>query len=241
MADLDTGLRFDHPDLQGGNFLPGYDMVSPDDSAAGSNFSTANDGNGRDADASDPGDGITQQDKTGNPLFSNCTVGNSSWHGTQTAGLIGAATGNGVGIASVGRNVRVMPVRVLGKCGGYDSDILAGMLWAAGLHVSGVPDNTTPAKVLNMSLGGTQACSTAYADVIGQVNAQGAVVVVAAGNSGGNAVGSPANCPGVDRRRRPCATSATRSAFPTSARRSRSPRRAATASTPTAAAASTRS
>jgi serine protease len=198
VADLDTGLRFDHPDLQGGNVLQGYDMVSPDDGASGTNFSSANDGNARDSDASDPGDGITSSDKTNNPVFTNCTVGNSSWHGTQTAGLIGAATGNGVGIAGVGRNVRLMPVRVLGKCGGYDSDIMAGMLWAAGIHVPGVPvDNPTPARVLNMSLGGTQACSQGYIDTIGQVNALGAVVIVAAGNSGGNAVGSPASCPGA--------------------------------------------
>jgi serine protease len=195
VADLDTGLRFDHPDLQG-NIIAGYDMVSPDDGASGSNFSSANDGNGRDADASDPGDGITQADKS-NPIFANCTVSNSSWHGTQTAGLIGATANNGVGIAGIGRTVKLMPVRVLGKCGGYDSDIQAGMLWAAGIAVVGLPVNPTPARVLNMSLGGAQACSQGYIDAIGQVNVAGAVVVVAAGNSGGNAVGSPANCPGA--------------------------------------------
>jgi serine protease len=174
-------------------------MVSPDDGASGSNFSSAGDGNGRDSDASDPGDGITSADKS-NPIFSgaSCAVSNSSWHGTQTAGLIAATTDNGVGIAGVGRTVRLMPVRVLGKCGGYDSDIMAGMLWAAGIHVPGVPvDNATPARVLNMSLGGSQTCSQGYIDTIGQVNAVGAVVVVAAGNSGGNAVGSPASCPGA--------------------------------------------
>ena len=195
VADLDTGIRFDHPDLQA-NVIPGYDMVSPDDSASGSDFSTAGDGSARDSDASDPGDGITQADKDNNPVFANCDVGNSSWHGTQTAGLIAATTNNGVGIASVGRTVRLMPVRVLGKCGGYPSDIMAGMLWAAGIHVPGVTDNATPARVLNMSLGGAQACSQAYIDTIAQVNAAGAVVVVAAGNSG-MAVGSPANCAGA--------------------------------------------
>jgi serine protease len=203
VADLDTGIRFDHPDLQG-NVIPGYDMVSPDDGASGTNFSSANDGNARDSDASDPGDGITQADKA-NPVFAgaDCTVGNSSWHGTQTAGLIAAATNNGVGIASVGRTVRLMPVRVLGKCGGYDSDISVGMLWAAGvlsaaeLSAMKLPANPTPARVLNMSLGGSQACSQAYIDAIGRVNAAGVVVVAAAGNSGGNAVGSPASCPGA--------------------------------------------
>jgi serine protease len=199
VADLDTGIRFDHPDLQGNVTTgTGYDMVSPDDGASGTNFSSAGDGSGRDSDASDPGDGLTASDVANNPIFKNCTAGSSSWHGTQTAGLIAATTDNGVGIASVGRTVRLIPVRVLGKCGGYDSDIMAGMLWAAGIHVPGVPvDNPTPARVLNMSLGGTGACSQGYIDTIAQVNAAGAVVVVAAGNSGGNAVGSPASCPGA--------------------------------------------
>ena len=203
VADLDTGIRFDHPDLQG-NVVPGYDMVSPDDGASGTNFSSANDGSARDSDASDPGDGVTQSDKT-NPVFSggDCEVGNSSWHGTQTAGLIAATTDNGAGIASVGRTIHLMPVRVLGKCGGYDSDITVGMLWAAGvltqaeLSAMKLPANPTPARVLNMSLGGSQACSQAYIDAIARVNAAGAVVVAAAGNSGGNAVGSPASCPGA--------------------------------------------
>ena len=200
VAVLDTGVRFDHPDLQGGNVLLGYDMISSDD-MNGTVFVTANDGNGRDADASDPGDGVTQAEinaatSPSDPLH-GCTAENSSWHGTQTLGLIGAATNNGVGIASVGRNVKVMPVRVLGKCGGSDSDIQAAILWAAGIHVPGVPDNANPAKVINMSLGGTGTCNSGYIDVIAQANAAGAVIVVSAGNSAGHLVGTPANCPGV--------------------------------------------
>jgi serine protease len=206
IADLDTGIRFDHPDFQAGNILPGYDMVAADDANAdgsgGTDFSTANDGNGRDSDASDPGDWVTATEVANNSDFSSCVAGNSSWHGTQTAGLMGAATNNGVGIASVGHgNVKVMPVRVLGKCGGYDSDIQAGMLWAAGLAVPGVPTNTTPARVLNMSLGGAGTCDAAYTDVVNQVVAAGAVIVVAAGNGDANGegtvVGTPANCAGV--------------------------------------------
>ena len=189
VAVLDTGLRFDHPDLQGGNVLPGYDMVSADSPG---NFATANDGDGRDGDATDPGDFVTAAE-AGN----NCSQGSSSWHGTQTLGLIGAATNNGVGMASVSHGgVKVMPVRVLGKCGGFDSDIQAGMLWAAGLVVPGAPTNPTPARVLNMSLGGVASCGS-YAGVISQVVAAGVVVVVAAGNSSGHTVASPANCPGV--------------------------------------------
>jgi serine protease len=187
VADLDTGVRFDHPDLTS-KLLPGYDFIH--------DAPTANDGDARDSDASDPGDFITSADVG---VVTGCTssdVGNSSWHGTETAGLIGAATNNGTGMASVGRNVMVLPLRVLGKCGGYDSDIQAAMLWSVGINISGVPANLTPAKVLNMSLGSSGACSQAYADAIAQVNAAGAVVVVAAGNEGLD-VGTPANCAGA--------------------------------------------
>ena len=196
VAVLDTGVRFDHTDLQrvgaGGNLLPGYDMIS--------DVPVGNDGDGRDADPSDPGDWVTQAEinQVGSP-FAACTSGpeNSSWHGTQVSGLIGALTNNGIGMASVGRNVRVLPVRVLGKCGGFDSDIIAGMRWAAGIGVPGVPLNTTPARVLNLSLGGDGACSAAYQQAVAEINAKGAVIVASAGNSAGHAVSTPANCPGV--------------------------------------------
>jgi serine protease len=194
VAVLDTGVRFDHPDLPplGGNMLAGYDMISSD--------ATSNDGQpGRDSDASDPGDFVTQADvNAGVPGCTASDIGNSSWHGTQTLGLIGAVTDNSAGMASVSHGgVKVMPVRVLGKCGGLDSDIAAAILWAAGIDVPGVPHNANPAKVINMSLGGAGACTQIYIDAIGQANQAGAVVVVAAGNSGGNGVSAPANCPGA--------------------------------------------
>lgn len=191
VAVLDTGVRFDHPDLAG-KLHAGYDFIA--------DVPTANDGNGRDADASDPGDWVTQAevDQAGGP-FEDCDVEDSSWHGTQVGGIVGAATHNGIGMASVGRNVMVLPVRVLGKCGGYDSDIIAGMRWAAGLSVPGVPANPTPARVLNLSLGGEGACdgSNGYRDAVTAVTAAGAVVVASAGNSAGHAVSLPANCSGV--------------------------------------------
>lgn len=196
VAVLDTGVRFDHPDLLGagvGNMLAGYDMISGDSAIA---LATANDGDGRDSDPSDPGDWVSSSDvQTAN--FSGCLVEGSSWHGTQTASLVGALTNNGVGMASVGRTVRVLPVRVLGRCGGYTSDIAAGIRWAAGIPVAGVPANPNPAKVINMSLGGAGTCSATYQQAINEAVALGVVVVVSAGNSDGHAVSSPANCSGV--------------------------------------------
>jgi serine protease len=182
VADVDTGVLTAHPDLAS-KLLPGYDFVS--------STTTSGDSGGRDADASDPGDWTTA-----GQCGSGQSATNSSWHGTQTASLIGAQTNNGVGMASVGYDVKILPVRVLGKCGGSDSDIIAGMLWAAGL--TSVPTaNPNPAKVINLSLGGSGSCSAAYQDAINQLTAAGVVVVAAAGNEAGLAVGTPANCSGV--------------------------------------------
>lgn len=179
VAVLDTGVVKDHPDLVG-KLHAGYDFVS--------RSSRSRDGDGRDADASDPGDWSTAAD--------DCGAQDSSWHGTQVAGLIGAATDNGIGMAGIGRNVRVLPVRVLGQCGGYDDDIIAGMRWASGVSRDPVA-NPHPARVLNLSLGSSGTCSTAYREAIAEINAAGATVVVAAGNDAGHAVNEPANCPGV--------------------------------------------
>ena len=186
VADLDTGIT-DHPDLAG-KVLPGYDMVS--------DATVANDGNVRDADAHDPGDWVTSADLT-KSLFSGCSVSSSSWHGTQTAGIIGAATSNGTGMAGAGWNVRILPVRVLGKCFGYTSDIAAGIRWAAGLSVPGVPTNPNKASVINLSLGSDGACSAEEQSAIDAAIGAGVVVVAAAGNSTGRAASSPSNCVGV--------------------------------------------
>ncbi len=181
VAVLDTGIRADHPDLAA-KLLPGYDFINT--------ASVSADGDGRDSDPSDPGD-FTAAGQCGTGSAAEA----SSWHGTQTAGLIGAATNNGAGMAGVGYNVMLLPVRVLGKCGGFDSDIIAGMLWAGGLSNS-PNQNPNAAKVINLSLGAVSSCSPSYQDAINQLTAAGVVVVAAAGNDG-LAVGSPANCSGV--------------------------------------------
>jgi serine protease len=126
-------------------------------------------------------------------------VRSSSWHGTHVAGTIGAVTNNSQGVAGVNWQAKLLSVRVLGKCGGYTSDIVEGMRWAAGLPVPGVPNNPNPAKVLNLSLGGNiNSCPDTYQSAINAVNAAGGIVVVAAGNSNSSAAGfTPANCNGV--------------------------------------------
>lgn len=187
VAVLDTGVWPDHEDLAG-RLLPGQDLVS--------DVAIANDGDARDADAADPGDWISSTDRA-TSAFRNCDLGDSSWHGTHVAGIVGAATDNAIGMAGIAHGSRILPVRVLGKCGGYDSDIAAGMLWAAGIDQPGLAGSATPARVLNLSLGGDGACTRVYADAVAAVTAKGAVVVAAAGNSVGRAVGSPANCTGV--------------------------------------------
>lgn len=192
VAVVDTGLRFEHPDLRGvstgGNVLAGYDFVSDVDSA--------NDGDGSDHDASDPGDWVSEAESASG-LLSGCDVQPSSWHGTKVASVIAALTDNGTGMASVARNVRLLPLRALGKCGGADSDIVTAIRWAAGLSVPGLPLNPDPARVINLSIGGDGPCTAPYQQAIDEANARGVVIVAAAGNTRGHSVVAPGNCRGV--------------------------------------------
>jgi serine protease len=183
VAVIDTGIT-NHADLRA-NTLPGYDFIA--------DVLTANDGNGRDANAGDPGDWVeTNECENGVPPQ------NSSWHGTHVAGTIGAVGDNGVGVAGINWNSKILPVRVLGKCGGYLSDAVDAIRWAAGLSVPGVPANPHPARVLNMSFGEAGPCGNTLQNAINNVTAAGAVAVVAAGNELSDASDtSPANCSGV--------------------------------------------
>jgi serine protease len=185
VAVIDTGYR-PHADLAGA-FLPGYDFIS--------DTFVANDGNGRDTDASDPGDWINPGEcGPGDPAAFEA----SSWHGTHVSGTIAARTNNSLGVAGVAFNARIVPARVLGKCGGFTSDIADAIVWTSGGTVSGVPANANPAKVLSISLGGSGACDTTTQNAINSARSRGANVVVAAGNSNANSANfTPANCSGV--------------------------------------------
>jgi len=188
VAVIDTGIRYDHADLAG-RTVTGYNFIS--DAWMAGNGSAGSPG--RSADASDLGDWVAAND-----CGKGSAASNSSWHGTHVAGTIGAATNNSTGVAGINWTSKILPVRVLGKCGGFTSDIVDGMSWAAGLSVSGVPANPNPAKVMNLSLGGSGACSSTWQTAINNITAAGATVVVAAGNSAANASGfSPASCTGV--------------------------------------------
>lgn len=188
VAVIDTGYR-PHEDMTG-QILQGYDFIT---SAAISYdhpppHTSAND---RDTDATDPGDWI-QANGCG---YTHPKI-DSSWHGAHVAGTIAANANNAKGIAGLAFKTKILPVRVLGTCGGVDTDIIDGIVWAAGGTVPGVPANANPAKIINLSLGGpSSTCPLLYQQAIATARSLGAVVVVAAGNSNVNAsTFSPANC-----------------------------------------------
>ncbi|MFZ5636728.1 MAG: S8 family peptidase [Pseudomonadota bacterium] len=182
VAVIDTGIT-PHTEFAG-QLVPGYDFIG--------DLDTAVDGDGRDADPNDPGDWHDGE----------CNIfgipEDSSWHGTHVAGTIAALTDNGAGVAGVAPNAKVQPVRALGKCGGFLSDIIDGITWSSGGTVAGVPANANPAEVINMSLGGGGACGVALQSAIDAAVGRGTTVVVAAGNSGGDAAAEqPASCNNV--------------------------------------------
>ncbi|RPE75526.1 S8 family peptidase [Vulcaniibacterium tengchongense] len=184
VAVIDTGIT-SHSDLNA-NILPGYDFIS--------DTFVSRDGDGRDGNPQDEGDW--------NPMANECYAGspvtNSSWHGTHVAGTVAAVTNNAKGVAGTAFNAKVVPVRVLGRCGGSVSDIADAIVWASGGTVSGVPANPNPAEVINLSLGGGGACGSTFQNAINSAVGRGTTVVVAAGNENSNVSNSsPANCNNV--------------------------------------------
>lgn len=182
VAVVDTGM-LPHPDLDG-RVLPGYDFIA--------DAERARDGDGRDVDPRDEGDWFGDGDCGGQPGQ------DSFFHGLFIAGQIAANANNGIGVAGLDWSSRILPVRVLGKCGGTFEDVLAGVLWAAGVPIDGAPSNPFPAKVINLSLGGPGACAAAIQEAIDEALAQGTLIVASAGNESDDAGSfAPGNCSGV--------------------------------------------
>ena len=181
IALIDTGI-LPHGDLDAARLVPGYDFIGDVDAA--------NDGDGRDADPTDSGDWVAAGE-----CGANWPAEDSTWHGTSVTGVMGARSDNAAGIAGVNHGSGILMARALGKCGGYTSDLVDAMRWAAGLRVPGVPDNPNPARVINLSFGGEGDCSRLEQDAIDEINARGAVVIAAAGNESDIASRhAPGNC-----------------------------------------------
>ncbi|MBX9745875.1 MAG: S8 family serine peptidase [Hyphomonadaceae bacterium] len=184
VAVLDTGLDLTHPDISASqNVVSGIDLIA--------NVERGGDGDGIDADAQDAGDRCGVQTE-------------NSYHGTHVAGTIGAAaTNDRVGVAGGAWDVTVIPVRVLGRCGGELADIVSGIRWAAGIapavNAGGQQIvNRTPADIINMSLSIQAPCPASMQSAIDAAVARNVVVVVAAGNKANQAaLYAPANCNNV--------------------------------------------
>lgn len=184
VAVLDTGLDLSHPDIRNAaNVTTGVDLIN--------NPERGGDGDGVDADANDAGDrcGATTE---------------NSYHGTHVAGTIGAAaTNDRVGVAGGAWDVTVIPVRVLGRCGGELADIVSGIRWAAGLGPAITASsqqiaNQTQADIINMSLTIQAPCPASMQAAIDAAVARNVIVVVAAGNKANRtALYAPANCNNV--------------------------------------------
>lgn len=182
VAVLDTGIA-SHPQLEG-QLLPGYDFVS--------DAASARDGDGRDANPTDEGD-WSEAGECGSAEFAE-----SSWHGTHVTGLVVARSPDGRGILGVAPEAKVIPVRVMARCGGRLSDVADAIVWASGGELAGMPTIARPADVINLSLRTPGACGTALASAIAGARSRGTAVVAAAGNDGIRASAvSPSNCAGV--------------------------------------------
>lgn len=186
VAVLDTGVTA-HPALgwrldadgrgsSGGRVLAGYDFVSDPWAAA--------DGDGWDPDPSDRGDGVRRVEEP-----DHCPSRRSSWHGTNVAGTV----------ANLAPSAWILPIRIMGRCGGSTADVAAAVLWAVGVEIPGVPMNSTPATIVNLSLSGaSESCPRALQAAIDTAVSRGAVVVAAAGSTAAATSGeTPANCSDV--------------------------------------------
>ncbi len=179
VAVIDTGIRA-HQQIDkaltrnADGSIYGYDFVSE--------LANAADGDGEDSNPNDEGD----------------SSGGNSFHGTHVAGII-AAEHDFLGSAGIAPNVKLLPIRALGKDGGTISDLVKAVNWAAGVKIAGIPQNKFPVSVINLSLGAKEAvsCTGGYASIFDAAIAKGITVIAAAGNESRASLSFPGNCNGV--------------------------------------------
>lgn len=179
VAVIDTGIRA-HQQIDkaltrnADGSIYGYDFVSE--------LANAADGDGEDSNPNDEGD----------------SSGGNSFHGTHVAGII-AAEHDFLGSAGIAPNVKLLPIRALGKDGGTISDLVKAVNWAAGVKIAGVPQNKFPVSVINLSLGAKEvvSCTGGYASIFDAAIAKGITVIAAAGNESRASLSFPGNCNGV--------------------------------------------
>jgi PKD repeat protein len=123
-----------------------------------------------------PGRDVAMNDNNPNPSGQA-----SGSHGTHVSGIVGAQTNNSIGIASIGFNTSVMPIKIARDSDGALTAGYEGIAWAA----------NNGAHVINMSWGGG-GYSTYGQNVINNAWNQGAILVAAAGNDGNQSVFYPA-------------------------------------------------
>ena len=179
VAVIDTGIRA-HQQIDkaltrnADGSIYGYDFVSE--------LANAADGDGEDSNPNDEGD----------------SSGGNSFHGTHVAGII-AAEHDFLGSAGIAPNVKLLPIRALGKDGGTISDLVKAVNWAAGVKIAGIPQNKFPVSVINLSLGAKEvvSCTGGYASIFDAAIAKGITVIAAAGNESRASLSFPGNCNGV--------------------------------------------
>lgn len=201
VAVIDTGVRYDHPDLKGrlwGNYpaLANGNQGALNLVARNCPVST---------DCPDPY-GLDQPQDPGD--LANPASGS---HGTQVTGIITASSGNftpacsgctdsGIAGEAWPAEVKVLPIRVIDTGGSGDfAAVAAAIRYAAGLPIQWNHQTLTnphPAKVINLSLGGQQ-FSNDMCDAVQQAVNRGVAVVAAAGNAGKSTYFYPASCPGA--------------------------------------------
>lgn len=177
-AVLDSGVDITHPDLA----TQIWTNPHPGTSGCGNDLHGCNFVDPRDVSLRCP-------NRNGEPV-PNPDVSPYYFHGTMVAGVLGAATNNGLGVAGVVPHASIMAVRI-GDCRGPTSAATAqGILYAI----------NNGARVINLSSGGTSNCEILPAAVFNavlQAQQKGVVITAAAGNDGDPCVISPANYPGV--------------------------------------------